>query len=281
MAEPRSSRSSRRVFLSAAAAAAAATLAACSRQGRGKGGPVGNAGSPPPSTAGLASGGRPQGTGTGANAHPTKPTGPARVVFNGPRSGSQVALTFHGSGDPALARELLGVVERAAAHITVFAVGTWLQQNPEMATRILGAGHELDNHTLTHPVLGRLGGAAVAGEIRGCQAVLRRLGAGPGGGHYFRPSGMTTPTPLVLSQAGAAGYPLVVSFDVDPADYTDPGAAAVAARVAAGVRPGSIVSLHTGHAGTVTAMSDILMTLHHRGLQAVPLRRLLVGEPFA
>ncbi|HEX9343399.1 MAG TPA: polysaccharide deacetylase family protein [Actinomycetota bacterium] len=209
------------------------------------------------------------------------PKGPARALFNGPRSGTRVALTFHGSGDPALADQLLGVVEHAGAKVTVFAVGTWLQQNPQMAARILGAGHELDNHTLTHPVLGRLGATQVAQQIRGCQSVLRKLGAGPGGGHYFRPSGMTTPTPLVLAQAGAAGYPLVVSFDVDPRDYTDPGATAVAERVAAGVRPGSIVSLHTGHAGTVTAMSDILATLHNRGLEPVPLRRLLVGEPSA
>jgi len=274
MANPRSSGPSRRVFLSAAAAA---TLAACSHQGK----PVDNASSPPTSTDRLVSGGAPQGGGTGAKAHPTTPKGPARAVFNGSRSGSQVALTFHGSGDPALAEQLFSVVERAGATITVFAVGTWLQQNPRMAARILSAGHELDNHTLTHPVLGRLGATQVAQEIRGCQAILRKLGAGPGGGHYFRPSGMTTPTPLVLAQAGAAGYPLVVSFDVDPRDYTDPGAAAVAERVAATVRPGSVVSLHTGHAGTVTAMSDILTTLHNRGLEPVPLRRLLVGEPSA
>jgi peptidoglycan/xylan/chitin deacetylase (PgdA/CDA1 family) len=280
MAKPRSSPASRRAFLSAAAAA---TLAACSHQGT----PVDSAGSPSTSTDRLTSGGRPQGsgtgsqTGTGANSHPATPKGPARAVFNGPRTGTQVALTFHGSGDPGLVDQLLSVVERAGAKITVFAVGTWLQQNPQMASRILGAGHELDNHTLTHPVLGRLGVPQVAREIRGCQAILKQLGAGPGGGHYFRPSGMTTPTPLVLAQAGTAGYPLVVAFDVDPRDYTDPGATAVAERVAAGVRPGSIVSLHTGHAGTVAAMRDILTTLDNRGLEPVPLRRLLVGEPSA
>ena len=271
-------RSSRRLFLSATASA---LLAACSSRSK----PVDIASTPPSENGRLASGGPPKTSGTGAqngagtNGQATAPKGPAEVVYHGPRTSRQVALTFHGSGDPALARELLGIVEQAGAHITVFAVGTGLRQYPEMAARVLSAGHELDNHTLTHPLLGRLGAARVAEEIRGCQAVLRQLGAGPGGGYYFRPSGMTVPTPLVLAQAGAAGYPLVVAFDVDPQDYADPGAAAVAQRVAAAVRPGSIVSLHTGHAGTVTAMPDILRTLRDRGLEPVPLRRLLLGGP--
>jgi hypothetical protein len=74
------------------------------------------------------------------------------------------------------------------------------------------------------------------------------------GGRYVRPLGMTRPTPLVLAEAGAAGYRLVVAFDVDPRDDTDPGADAVTARVTAGLGPGSIVSLHTSHAGTIAAL---------------------------
>ena len=136
-----------------------------------------------------------------------------------------------------------------------------------------------DNHTWSHPVLGRLDRPAVAAEIRRCKAALTR--ATGSGGRYFRPSGMTQLTPLVLTEAGAAGYPLVVAFDVDPRDYTDPGADAVAARVAAGLRPGSIVSLHTGHAGTVTALAPILAAARARGLQPVPLHQLLAAMPSA
>jgi peptidoglycan/xylan/chitin deacetylase (PgdA/CDA1 family) len=110
-------------------------------------------------------------------------------------------------------------------------------------------------------------------EIRRCRAVLERLAGG--GGRYFRPSGMTTPTTLVLATAGAAGYPLVVAFDVDPRDYADPGATAVAARVAAGLAPGSIVSLHTGHTGTVSALPHIVTAVRARGLEPVLLHRLL------
>ena len=204
---------------------------------------------------------------------------PARIVFAGPRTRRRVALTFHLSGDPALVGRLLDTAAQAGAPISLFAVGRWLTEHPTLVRRILADGHELDNHTWSHPVLGRLDRPAVATEIRRCKAALTQ--ATGSGGHYFRPSGMTRLTPLVLTEAGAAGYPLVVAFDVDPRDYTDPGADAVAARVAAGLRPGSIVSLHTGHAGTVTALVPILAAARARGLQPVPLHQLLAGMPSA
>ena len=228
----------RRAFL---AAAAATMAAACSNQAtRSDASASTTLTHPVPSTTPTTAG--------RVGAHATTASGkPAKVALAGPRTQRQVALTFHLSGDPALVSRLLDTAAQAGVPISLFAVGRWLAEHPDLVGRILAEGHELDNHTWSHPVLGRLDGPAVAAEIRRCQAALTR--ATGRGGRYFRPSGMTQPSPLVLAEAGAAGYPLVVSFDVDPGDYAAPGADAVATRVAAGLRPGSIVSLHTGHAG--------------------------------
>ena len=111
-----------------------------------------------------------------------------------------VALTFHLSGDPTWC-QVLDAATQAGAPISLFAVGRWVAEHPDLVRRILADGHELNNHTWTHPVLGRLTGPAVAAEIRGCQAALTR--ATGSGGRYFRPSGMTQPSPLVLSEAGS------------------------------------------------------------------------------
>src|SRR5256714_12598898 len=124
---------SRRTFL----AAAAAGLAACSKSVHRV---VGSASTTTPSTAAA-----PKETTT------TKHTGPAEVVYNGPRDRKMVAFTFHGSGDPNLTLQMLDLTKRLSAPITVFAVGTWLKQYPDMTHRILGARNELDNHTYTHP----------------------------------------------------------------------------------------------------------------------------------
>jgi peptidoglycan/xylan/chitin deacetylase (PgdA/CDA1 family) len=62
----------------------------------------------------------------------------------------------------------------------------------------------------------------------------------------------------VLESAGAAGYRVVLGFDVDPFDYSDPGADAVVQRTLKQVQPGSIVSLHFGYPGTIAALPRII-----------------------
>jgi peptidoglycan/xylan/chitin deacetylase (PgdA/CDA1 family) len=210
------------------------------------------------------------GTGTSPSAHAG---GPAIEIVHGPAAATGVALTFHGAGDPALATHLLGEVEAAGAHVTVLAVGSWLEQQPQMAKRILDGGHELGNHTYSHLTMPRLSSTVDDSEITRCADVLRRLTGSQG--RWFRPSGTVHATAAILAAAGRAGYPNCLSYDVDPSDYADPGAAKVVARVLAGVRPGSIVSLHLGHAGTVQAMPHILEGLRARGLPAVTMSSLM------
>jgi peptidoglycan/xylan/chitin deacetylase (PgdA/CDA1 family) len=194
-------------------------------------------------------------------------------MSHGPRTGNAVALTFHGAGDPRLATTLLAELGRAGARATVLAVGSWLEANPAMARAILDGGHELGNHTQTHPALRRLDGAACYHEIDGCRQVLQRLTGSPG--RWFRPSGTPHATPLIAAAAGRAGYRTTLSYDVDPRDYADPGATAVRDRTLSAVRPGSIVSLHLGHAGTLAALPGILDGLRSRGLRAVTVGALL------
>ena len=184
-----------------------------------------------------------------------------------------VALTFHGAGDPALTTKALSIFAQHGAHVTVFAVGTWLSAHPELGRAIVGAGHDLGNHTWSHQTLPRLSEAAAHTEIaRGATAVAAIEGSSP---YLFRPSGTPSSTPTIRTAARASGYARCISFDVDPADYQDPGSAVVASRTRAAVRAGSIVSLHLGHAGTITALPTILAGLAARSLEPVTITRLL------
>lgn len=193
--------------------------------------------------------------------------------MHGSRAVNAVALTFHGSGDPALAQALLAEAEAGGAHVTVFAVGTWLAQNPSMAHRILAGGHALANHTYTHPDLTQLSATGLSEEITRTRDLLTSLTGSTG--TYFRPSQMDAATPAVLAAAGAAGYRTVVGYDVDPRDYQDPGATAIVERTMATVSPGSVISLHLGHQGTVDALPTLLSDLKSRHLRTVTMEQLL------
>ncbi|MFB9365534.1 polysaccharide deacetylase family protein [Kitasatospora sp. NPDC001664] len=197
---------------------------------------------------------------------PLAPGTPVEVV-NGPRTRSEIALTFHGEGDPAQATALL---ERAEAHgvkLTVLAVGRWLDQQPQMAERILRGGHELGNHTQNHRDLNALTPDQVHAEIAECADRLRRLTGSIG--RWFRPSAAQYASRVVREQARLVGYEHCLSFDVDPHDYADPGADLLQRRLLRSVRSGSVVALHMGHQGTVDALPGLLDGLHRLGLQPV------------
>ncbi|MEU0571666.1 polysaccharide deacetylase family protein [Nonomuraea sp. NPDC005983] len=213
--------------------------------------------------------GTPVASGTARSATPL-PRLPGEVP-HGPRDRPLVALTFHGSGEPALAERALAAMEREHAHATVLAVGTWLDR--AIADRITGAGHDLGNHTMHHLDISHLTADRAREEIEECAARLHDLTGSTGS--WFRQSAAWHATPLIRTLARRAGYPTCLSYDVDSRDYLDPGERAITGNVLRAVRPGSIVSMHLGHAQTVAAIPRILDGLHRRGLRAVTATELL------
>ncbi|GAA3816677.1 polysaccharide deacetylase family protein [Streptomyces chiangmaiensis] len=194
-------------------------------------------------------------------------------ITHGPRDRPRVALTFHGEGDPGITRSILDIAEGAGAKVTVLAVGTWLDAYPDVARRLLDGGHDLGNHTLHHLGINTMSESEALAEIRGCADRLRRLTGSIG--TWFRPSRAPRATDAVARLAGLAGYPHVLSYDVDSFDYTSPGAVAITRRVVDEVRNGSVVSLHLGYVDTVTAFPALLHELDRRGLTAVTATELL------
>lgn len=202
----------------------------------------------------------------------TQPRLPSEVT-HGPRDRAQVALTFHGQGDPALVHQMLDRLAAGRARATVLAVGTWLAGQADLGRQIVAAGHELGNHTQHHADIKRMKPDAALAEITDCAAVLRRVTGSIG--RWFRPSQTQHATATIQHAAAGAGYPTCLSYDVDSLDYTDPGPGVIVSTTLAAVRPGSIISLHFGHPGTVAAMPDLLAGLHRRGLTPVTMTELM------
>ncbi len=210
-----------------------------------------------------------------ATSSPTPSSGgsPGADLLHGPRSASAVALTFHGAGDPALTTRALRIAAEHSARLTVLAVGSWLAENRPLARSVLDGGHDLGNHTWSHLPMRRLSSAEAHREVARAAGLLTSLTGSAGS--WFRPSGTPRSTATIRRAAADSGYDRCLAYDVDPLDYTDPGAAQVRANVRTAVGKGSIVSLHLGHPGTITALPAILDDLAGRGLEAVTVTDLL------
>jgi len=202
-------------------------------------------------------------------------------VSQAPAVTDAVALTFHGDGTPELADALLTEAEKADARLTVLAVGQWLARYPQVAERVLKGGHELGNHTEHHLDIAALSASQAYEEIERCAQRLEQLTGSRG--RWFRQSQGQHASTTVRAAATRAGYGTLLSYDLDPLDYTDPGSTRIVNNVLDKIRGGDVVSMHLGHSETVSALPVILAGLRKRGLRAVTASELfpLPGTPRA
>lgn len=194
-------------------------------------------------------------------------------IQHGPRNKANVALTFHGAGAPDYSTQLFKIFAATKTPVTIFAVGTWLKSDARIGRKIIDAGHDLGNHTMTHTQMKTISAKRVKTEIEQCAAELtKQIG---NHGAFFRPSGTQFSTPTIRAAARAAGYGQCISYDVDSHDFQDPSVKTVLNDVMSTVQNGSIISMHLGHRVTLEAMPKLLDSLHSRGLTPVTVTKLL------
>jgi peptidoglycan/xylan/chitin deacetylase (PgdA/CDA1 family) len=155
---------------------------------------------------------------------------------------------------------VLDVLKQTGVKATFFLIGQQVGGNGSLVRRELAEGHVVGNHTWDHKDVS--GGNQ--GELTSTTAAIRSVsGYTP---CVFRPPYGATSS-LLASQAFGLGMNTII-WDVDPTDWSQPGADAVYSRVVNNVRNGSIVLMHDGggpRSGTVAALPRIIATLRSRG----------------
>ena len=147
------------------------------------------------------------------------------------------ALTFDDGPDPETTPRLLDLLARAGAKATFFLVGKRAAKHPGLVARLAAEGHAVGNHSWDHPALPRLPATAVAAQLRRAAPAIGdprpRLMRPPYGDQSLK-------SHLAARRLGHT----VVAWSVVGADWADDGAAAIAARLVAGLHPGAILLLH-------------------------------------
>ncbi|MEI9929122.1 MAG: polysaccharide deacetylase family protein [Rhizomicrobium sp.] len=85
----------------------------------------------------------------------------------------KIALTFDDGPDPEWTPAILDILKAKNVKATFFVIGENAEANPGLVERILNEGHELGNHTFTHPNLADTPGAGVALELNATQRLGR------------------------------------------------------------------------------------------------------------
>src|SRR5215467_8115466 len=91
-------------------------------------------------------------------------------AFHGlPRGSKQIALTFDDGPNDPHTMHLLDVLAKHNAKGTFFLIGRYVRQRPEIARAVLAAGHEIGNHTFSHPNLALVSGRRLRQELADCR----------------------------------------------------------------------------------------------------------------
>lgn len=181
--------------------------------------------------------------------------------------GTEVWITLDDGPDPGTTPALLEVLDRHSARATFFLVGRKIRRHPELARQILAAGHQIGNHTETHPQFGfwRLGPFALKKEVAGFEEVCAAAGL-PCPALFRAPAGMKNP--FLHPNLIARGL-VLVAWSVRAYDTRHRKASLTVRRLMGGVRPGVILLLHEGVLETVPALDRLLLCLSQQNYRTV------------
>lgn len=191
-----------------------------------------------------------------------------------------VGFSFDDGPDPRWTPGVLAALAAAGARATFFVTGERVRAHPQLLRDVAAAGHEVANHTDTHPQVDDLPGDAVAAEVARAASAIE--GAGVRAAPMFRPPRGRYDAEA-LEAVGRAGLRTVGWTVCVERWLRHGGAVAGTAAVVARVEPGGIVLAHDGgipdRAATVAALPVLLARLTEERYRIVPVGELLALGP--
>ena len=191
----------------------------------------------------------------------------------------KIALTFDDGPDPQWTPKILDILKEKGVHATFFIIGENGAAYPRLVQRALAEGHDLGNHTFTHPNLGETPNGVAALELNATQRLIEALTGRST--RLCRPPylGDAEPTSAEeiapMQEAERLGY-LIVGLKVDPDDWQKPAPDLIVERVVAQAtdpdpeKRGQVVLLHDAggdRAATVAALPKLIDALRAKGFE--------------
>jgi peptidoglycan-N-acetylglucosamine deacetylase len=201
-------------------------------------------------------------------------------TFTGLARGSkELALTYDdGPNDPHTQR-LLDVLARHDVRATFFLIGRYVQRRPDIVRELVKAGHEVGNHTFTHPLLTFRSAQEVRSELEQCdKALTDAVGEHP---NLFRPP-FGGRRPAVLRVARRMGLEPIM-WNVTGYDWNATAAEPIEQKVASQVQGGNVILLHDGghrefganRSYTVTATDRLIPRYKSEGYEFVTIPEMM------
>jgi len=187
-----------------------------------------------------------------------------------------VAISFDAAYGDTYTEEILSILEKYNVKTTFFLVGFWVDKYSDMVMKIDTAGHEIGNHSSTHPKMSLLTEQEITNELENTSTKIKELtGKKP---ILFRPPYGDYNNKLVETAENLGYY--TIQWDVDSLDWRELGVKHVVENVTHKVGNGSIVLFHNNAKYVVQYLPLILEDLQKKGYKIVPISQLIYKDNY-
>lgn len=199
----------------------------------------------------------------------------AKAAFShGGREEKRIALTFDDGPHPRYTPRILELLEKHGIKATFFMIGCNAKLYPEVVKAVDSGGHEIGNHTFSHPHMKRITAEALKEEIKKTEAVFEALGVAKP--HLFRPpEGFRSAQQIKATEE--LGYRMVV-WSLDTHDWQGKTKGELTSFVLSNVQGGDVLLFHdyvSGKNTTITALEELIPKLLEDGYQFVTVSELM------
>ena len=190
----------------------------------------------------------------------------------------KIALTFDAAWGNEDTADLLSILARNQIHATFFLTGSWIDAYPDDVKAIAAAGHDIGNHSQTHPEMSTLSKEQIRDELMQVHKNVKELTGQ--NMCFFRPP-YGDYNNLLIQTATECGY-LSIQWDIDSLDWKNYGIQSIIDKTALNpeLSNGSIILMHNGAKYTKDALETVISTLQSKGYEFVTLSELVYKDHF-
>ena len=195
-------------------------------------------------------------------------------VYGVGRSDDRIALTIDAAWDADKTPFILDTLDKYNVKATFFLCGVWVKQYPDYVKEIARRGHEIGNHSLTHPHMSRMDSIAIQKELSDLDDMLQEL-TGQRSTLFRAPFGEYNDT--VIKAAHEAGYE-VIQWSRDTVDWKqDRSAQTILDGVLKKLQSGDIILCHNNGYKIETYLPVLIETAQQKGFTFVTVSELLLS----
>lgn len=213
---------------------------------------------------------------TNSNSVLTSSNGKELPIYNVETKEKKVALTMNCAWSADDIDRILETLKQNNVKITFFVVGDWAYKYPEAVKKIAEAGHEIGNHSNTHPHVNNLSSEENIKQIEECSNKVKQI-TGNQTILYRAPYGEYNNT--VIRAAKSASH-VPIQWNLDTLDYTGLTGEEMWSRLEPKLANGSIILTHNGTTHTANSLDMLLKNIKQAGYQVTTVSELIYKENY-